>query len=358
VRSVAVFPESREARLIETPDPGQPGPTEARLQILEVGICGTDREIAAFEHGAPPPGRDRLVLGHEALARVVEVGDLVERVKPGDLVVPTVRRPCSHRSCVACRSGRPDFCLTGDYTERGIKEADGFLTDFAVEDEEYLTPLPEKLREVGVLVEPLSIAAKASEQVLAIQKRFPFHLHKTRGLVLGAGPVGLLAAMDLVAQGLEVHVYSAEPAVSDRADLVRSFGAAYVSANDRPLTDLPETFGPMDLVYEAVGVTEVALQSLSALAPNSICILTGIPAGAAPVEMSGILRELVLNNQLVVGTVNAGSAAYEASVRHLEQFMFLFPDSVRRLMSRHSMSEAPELVKKKRGVKDIVHVAA
>jgi threonine dehydrogenase-like Zn-dependent dehydrogenase len=358
MRSLAVFPKRREVRLVDEPEPGKPGPNQARLEILEVGICGTDREIAAFEHGSPPPNSDRLVLGHEALARVVEVGDHVEHIGPGDLVVPTVRRPCPHRRCVACRSGRPDFCFTGDYVERGIKEADGFLCDLALEDEAYLTPVPEKLRDVGVLVEPLSIAAKASEQALALQARFPFPLHKTRGLVLGAGPVGVLAAMDLIAQGLEIYVYSAEPATSDRADLVRSFGATYVSAADHPLTAARERFGAMDIVYEAVGVTEIALQALSTLAPNGVCILTGIPTGAATAEMSAIVRDLVLKNQLVVGTVNAGVPAYEAAVRHLEQFMFLFPDSVFRLMSRHPMSEAVELVETRKAVKDIVQVAA
>lgn len=359
MRSVAVFPKERRLGWVELPEPGRPGPFEARLKVLEVGICGTDREIAAFEYGTPAANSDHLVLGHEALAEVLEVGPEVESLEAGDLVVPTVRRPCSDPHCLACRSGRQDFCTTGRFAERGIKEMDGFLTPYAMEAESYLVKIPPALREFAVLVEPLSIATKAEAQALAIQQRTPFPQQRRRALVIGAGPVGILAAMAYRSDGFEAFVYSAEPSSSERANLVRSFGAVYVCAAETPFAQLREQSGPMDILYEAVGITDVAFGALAALGPNGVCILTGIPAEHQPssLDMSRIMKELVLNNQLVFGTVNAGPQAYEAAVTHLEQFMFLFPESVRRLFTRYPMDETPGLLREKKGIKDVIRVA-
>jgi threonine dehydrogenase-like Zn-dependent dehydrogenase len=358
MNSIAVFPERKVVEAITAADPGRPGPFEAKLKVLEVGICGTDREIAAFEYGALPEHSDHLVLGHEALAEVVEVGGEVERFKPGDLVVPTVRRPCKHRRCWACRSGRQDFCITGDFTERGIKKIDGFLSQFVIEDESNLVEVPSKLRGVAVLIEPLSIAAKAGEQALAIGYRTPFPQKRKRALAVGAGPVGLLAAMVFQADGFETYVYSAEASTGEKAEHVRSFGATYVSAKETTFKELKDEFGPMDVIYEAVGITEVAFKSLEALAPNGMVKLTGIPSESQEysLNVNKIMRKLVLHNELLFGTVNAGTTDYESAVSHLEKFMFLFPDSVRRMISRHPMSEAPELLRSKKGIKDIVEV--
>jgi len=360
MKSIAVFPNEKKLGWVELAEPGHPGPFEAKLKVLEVGICGTDREIAAFEYGTPAANSDYLVLGHEALAEVVEVGSEVERLKPGDLVVPTVRRPCSDHRCLACRSGRQDFCTTGHFAERGIKEMDGFLASYAMEDESYLVKVPQALREVAVLVEPLSIAAKAERQALAIQERTPFPQRLRHALVIGAGPVGILAAMVYESDGFDTYVYSAEPSSSDRAELTRSFGAVYISAKETDFAEMKRKFGPMNIIYEAVGITDVAFGALEALSPNGICVLTGIPAENQPssLNMSKIMKELVLNNQLLLGTVNADTKAYESAVTHLEQFMFLFPDSVRRLISRHPINETPGLLREKKGIKDIIQVAA
>lgn len=360
MKTVAVFPKKKTLEPVELKEPGTPGPFEVKLKILEVGICGTDREIASFEYGTPPSHADHLVLGHEALAEVVEVGSEVEGLKPGDLVVPTVRRPCPDKRCRACRSGRQDFCGTGHFVERGIKEIDGYLVPYAIEDESHLVKVPEALREVAVLVEPLSIATKAGEQALAIQERTPFPQRMRHGLVIGAGPVGILAAMVFRAHGFDTYVYSRDATSSDRAELARSIGAVYVSSKETSFAQLKQKFGPMDIIYEAVGVTNVAFQALEALGPNGICILTGIPSEnqSTSLNMNKIMKDLVLNNQLVFGTVNAGTADYESAIMHLEQFMCLFPDSVRRLISRHPMSATAELLQKKKGIKDVIRVAA
>lgn len=160
MKAVAVFPQTREVRVIEHEAPRMTEPDQVKLRILDIGICGTDKEICAFEYGTPPPGSDYLVIGHESLGEVIEVGPAASRVNVCDLVVPTVRRPCPHPECRPCRSGYPDFCSTGDYTERGIKEAHGFMTEEVVDHERYMHVVPPELRDVAVLTEPLTIAEK------------------------------------------------------------------------------------------------------------------------------------------------------------------------------------------------------
>ena len=147
MRAVGVVPGEREVRLIEHRTPKIAGANQVKIRSLEVGVCGTDREICTFVYGSPPDGFDYLVLGHESLGEVVEVGSGVSQFKPGDLVVPSVRRPCSHAHCLACREDKQDFCYTGDFTERGIKMTHGFLTEFYVDEEKYLTGVPPELRE-------------------------------------------------------------------------------------------------------------------------------------------------------------------------------------------------------------------
>ena len=183
--------------------------------MLDVGICGTDKEIASFQYGTPPEGSEYLVIGHESLGEIVEAGPGVSKLKQGDLVVATVRRPCNHPECMACRAGRQDFCYTGDFTERGIKERHGYMAEFVVEEERYLNLVPRELRDVAVLVEPLTIAEKSLTQLRQIQQRLPWDCFSKpgnipndghRAVVLGAGPVGLLGAMALVIGGFEVTV--------------------------------------------------------------------------------------------------------------------------------------------------------
>ena len=196
MHAVAVFPSQRDVRVIDHPEPKMTSATQAKMRVLDVGVCGTDREIVAFQYGTPPEGFDYLVIGHESFSEVVEAGPKVAKVKAGDLVVMTVRRPCPHPSCMACREGRQDFCYTGDFTERGIKENHGYMTEFVVEEERYLNPVPRQLRDVGVLVEPLTIAEKSLEQLWTVQAGCRGTGH-CRAVVLGAGPVGILGAMAL-----------------------------------------------------------------------------------------------------------------------------------------------------------------
>ncbi|MCY1040387.1 glucose 1-dehydrogenase [Corallococcus sp. bb12-1] len=330
------------------------------LRMREVGICGTDREIASFQYGDPPPGEDPLVIGHEALGEVAAVGPGVTKLRPGDLVIPSVRRPCLHAECLACRAGRQDFCVTGDFRERGIKQTHGFLTEMTVEEESNLTVVPPDLAEVAVLTEPLTIAAKAVQQVKTLQQRLPWEPSRQRAVILGAGPVGLLGAMTMVAHNFETYVYSREGQDSDRADLVRSFGAGYVSGEETAPEDLGRKLGNIDLFYEAVGNAQLAFTALEALGPNGLFIFTGIPPLGAPTKLPAdqLMRDIVLENQLVFGTVNASRSAYALALRLLGQCMSLFPESVRRLITAHrSIDEAPGLLLHRTGIKEVVRLA-
>jgi glucose 1-dehydrogenase len=367
MRAVAVVPGEREVRLVEEPVPSLKSPTDVKLRILEVGVCGTDREICSFEYGTPPAGSRHLVLGHETLGEVVEVGSGVAGLRPGDLVVPMVRRPCPHAHCRACRAGRQDFCFTGDIRERGIKEAHGFMTEFVVDDAGYMNRVPAELRDVAVLVEPLTIAEKALLQLWDLQRRLPWdcphtgehgkgHCHSA--VVLGAGPVGLLGAMAFAALGFETFVYSAEPESHWKAGLVSSFGATFVSATTHTIDQLRERAGNIDLAYEATGNSRVTFELLRVLGTNGIFVMTGVPGhrGPAPIDTDGLMRNMVLKNQIILGTVNAGQDAFEGAIRHLGVFTQRWPKAVRALITGRHPVEAHRdlLLGPPSGVKNVI----
>jgi glucose 1-dehydrogenase len=367
MRAVAVRPSRKEVSLMELPEPAVERPTHVKLKLLEVGVCGTDREICAFQYGTPPVGSDHLVIGHESLGEVVEVGAAVTRLKRGDLVVTMVRRPCEHARCVACQSGRADFCYTGDFSERGIKLRHGFMTELVVDDEQYMNLVPPALRDVAVLVEPLTIAEKGIAEVWKIQERLPWGAaaepngprgkgHKA--VVLGAGPVGLLGAMVLVQNGFETFVYSKGRIDDPRVDITGKIGATYVSANTYDLQRFSDHVGNIDLVYEATGASQISFQLLEHLGANGAFILTGVPGRKGPVSIDTdlIMRNLVLKNQVLYGTVNASKRDYEQAIRDLALFKKRWPETVQRLISgRHPIDRAKELLTSApAGIKDII----
>jgi threonine dehydrogenase-like Zn-dependent dehydrogenase len=370
MKAVAVFPATRRVDLIDHEAPRLGSPTDVRLRMLDVGVCGTDREIAAFEYGTPPAGSDHLVIGHESLGEVVEVGTGVSKVKTGDLVVTMVRRPCNHAECMACRAGRQDFCFTGDYSERGIKNLHGFMTEMVVDDERYMHVVPRALRDVGILVEPLTIAEKALIQVDQVQQRLPWACGIDAGkprrachraVVLGAGPVGLLGAMALITAGFETFVYAREPIPNPKAELCKAIGARYFATADTSLEQLAEQVGNVDLVYEATGASSVSFQMLRHLGTNGIYVFTGVPGRKAPIEVDTdtIMRNLVLKNQVVFGTVNAGNEAFEAAVRDLTAFVEQWPAAVRALITSRQPVEAFRdlLVGPSQGIKNVLTFA-
>ena len=357
MKAVAVFPGSREVKVIEQKDPVIGQPDQVMLRILDIGICGTDKEICTFEYGDPPPGEDYLVLGHEALAEVMETGSAVERFRAGDLVVPSVRRPCFHHGCLACRSGHQDYCYTGDFRERGIKEAHGYMAEYAVDQERDLSLVPPDLREIAVLTEPLTIAEKALGQITWMMQQRPPWLdpqtpseERGRGLsalVLGIGPVGLLGAMVLASAGFTTYVYSRELPPTPRTDLVAAIGATYLSSRATTFAELAQQVGNIDLVYEAVGHSHFALEALGVLGTNGIFVLTGVPGMQAFIETdpARLMRDMVLKNQVLLGTVNAGVDAFASALRNLDTFRLRWPAVVAALIAgRYPPEQAPDLV--------------
>lgn len=361
MRAVAVYPAKREVRVIDHPEPKLVSPTQAKMRVLDVGVCGTDRDIVSFQYGTPPEGSDYLIIGHESLSEVVDVGPQVSKVKVGDLVVMTVRRPCPDPSCVACRAGRQDFCYTGDYTERGIKQSHGYMTEFVVEEECYLNPVPSELREVAVLVEPLTIAEKSLEQIWTVQNRLPWG-RQHRAVVLGAGPVGILGAMALKVEGFDVSVYSRSADHEEKNRILDAIGVQYIAAETHSSDDMAKMAGPIDVVYEATGASSVAFDVLPHLGPNAVFVFTGVPdhKGPIPIDTDEIMRNMVLNNQLVLGSVNAPPQAFQSAIQHLGIFARQWPDALRSVITgRFPIEHALEALKSHPGgVKNVVAVAS
>ena len=368
MKAVAVFPETKEVKVIEREPPRLSEPDQVTLRMLDIGICGTDKEICSFEYGTQPPGDDYLVIGHESVAEVVQVGSAVSRFQTGDLVVPTVRRPCPHPECLACRSGHQDYCYTGDFSERGIKEAHGYMTEYVVDHERYMNLVPPDLREIAVLAEPLTIAEKALAQISWMMRQRPPWIdpdtpgeERGRGLsalVLGIGPVGLLGAMTLVTAGFTTYVYSREVPPNPRIDLVSAIGATYLSSQTSTFAQLAAQMGNIDLIYEAVGQSHFALEALQALGVNGIYVLTGVPGLQAFVEAdpARLMRDMVLKNQVLLGTVNAGPADFASALRDLDLFRRRWPAAVGTLIAgRYQPEQAFELILgRPTGIKSVI----
>ena len=295
--------KAHSTRVADVPEPSEAG---VPLRVLEVGVCGTDREISEGLFGIPPVGADALVLGHEMLAVVDRDGHGFSR---GDLVTAIVRRSCGH--CIACDEGAPDSCLTGDYSERGITRLDGFARELVVEDPAQLIPVPARLGRLGVLAEPTSICARALRHARAIGGRQPWELQ--RALVIGAGAVGLLSTLLLRLDGVEVWTASLEPG-SELADAV---GARYVSVRATPVSEL----GSFDLVVEATGNAHVTAQTLGLLRRSGVACLLGIDPRRQTVAIDGptLALDTILENRVLFGSVNAQRQDWLAAVDALDR---------------------------------------
>ncbi len=366
MRAVAVFPRLPEVRLVEHPEPQILAPSQVAIRIREVGICGTDREIAAGAHGSPPDESPYLVLGHEALGEVVEVGTSVSRLRRGDLVVPTVRRPCRDMRCRACAMGRPDFCVTGDFAQRGIRGAHGYLAERVVDEQRYMVPVPAELRDVAVLAQPLSVAEAALRLVEDVQRRLPWaeDLEGSTGrgaervaVVIGAGPVGALAGLALRVRGYETVLYSRE-ARGKKSALLESFGIGWSSRRDEAPEELARRVGPIDVMLDAAGASPLAFETLPSLGPNGVFAFTGIPGRKAPVprEIASVMPGIVLKNQAVLGVTNPSADAYRAAVQDLALFARRWPMLLPQLVtSRRPVAEAGDLLAgSARGLKEVL----
>jgi threonine dehydrogenase-like Zn-dependent dehydrogenase len=316
MKAIAVHPgKPGSIHLADVPMPrvaDVPGGRGVLVKVLRVGVDGTDKEINAAEYGAAPPGDDFLVLGHESFGRVVEVGPAVRGLAPGDYVVATVRRP---GGSLYDKIGTYDMTTDSTYYERGINLRHGFLTEYVVDDPEYLVKVPAALHEVGVLLEPMSVVEKGIEQAWEVQRRLKVW-RPERAAVVGAGPLGLLATLALRLRGLDVTTFARTEPPTANSRLVEAIGARYVSTRRLSLVDGAKEHGPFDLIFEATGVSSVVFEGMEALGPNGVLVLTGISGGNRTVEVPGdrILLGFVLGNKVAVGSVNANRVYFERGV--------------------------------------------
>jgi threonine dehydrogenase-like Zn-dependent dehydrogenase len=294
MRALALDYEERAVAEFDFPEPRLDEQGGVLFQILEVGVCGTDRALVKFDFGHPPAGERRLILGHEALGKVLRSNS--PRFHPGDLVVPLIRRACGG-PCRFCANGRRDLCETGAYTERGIMGAHGYFAELAVDQAEDLIPVPEALRPSAVLIEPLSVVEKAVRLALRAIEHTP-----RSAVVLGAGPIGYLSALALLSRGMAVVVSSLEPDCKP----LRQAGAEYCRTRPQPA----------DIVIEATGSGQAAFDTVRLLAPGGAAVILGArnSAGESP------FHDLITGNRKVIGSVNASTADFQAAVADLARF--------------------------------------
>ena len=279
------------------------------VETLAIGVCGTDAEIVSGAYGWAPPGRDRLVIGHESLGRVLEA-PAGAGVQKGDLVVGIVRRP-DPVPCPACAVDQWDFCRNGEYTERGIKSLDGYCSERYRIEPKYAVKVDTSLGSLGVLLEPASVVAKAWDQVDAIGSR-QGGWKPRRALVTGAGPIGLLAALIGVQRGLDVHVLD-QVSEGLKPDLVSSLGATYHHG------DVHEAADGADVTIECTGVGQLVFEVMQHAAPGGVVCLTGVSSGGRQlgVDAGALNRSMVLENEAVVGSVNANRRHYQLGAESL-----------------------------------------
>jgi len=372
MKAVAVLPgKPNSVHLRDVPAPkltDQPHPhvcqipegRAVRVKVLQIGVDATDREINEALYGNAPPGGDHLVIGHESFGQVVEVGDKVTEVVPGDYVSCTVRRP---GGSLYDQIGRNDITSEEVYYERGINLCHGYLTESFVDDAEYIVKVPRNLRHLGVLSEPASVCAKAIEQAYLAQQRLQVWNPK-RAFVLGAGQIGLLATMMLKLRGLQVHTLATKPGPHRKSEIVEAYGATYVSTRQTSLADVAKEVGKPDLIFEATGNAEICFRAMEVLALNGALIWTSITGGKQEISLDAakINLEWVLGNKLLVSSVNGNRRHFELGLQALSHGELTYPGVTERILTDpvdglDKYKEMMELLENKEALKVFVNVA-
>jgi glucose 1-dehydrogenase len=335
MKAIAVLPGNPDSvHLAQLPKPSVtdvPAGRGVLVKVLRVGVDGTDREINAAEYGRAPEGFDFLVIGHESFGRVEDVGPNVTFLRPGDYVVATVRRP--GRSLYDA-IGLQDMTTDNEYYERGINLRHGYLTEYYVEDEEFVVKVSKGLKEVGVLLEPMTVAQKGITQAYEIQRRLKVWRPR-RAAVMGTGTLGLLASLVLRLRGLDVTAFGRTPLPYLNAELLQDIGARYVNTAERSITSVAEVAGPFDLIFEGTGSSAVVFESMQVLSKNGALVLSSITGGnrALQVPADKINLDFVLGNKVMVGTVNASRENFENGVRDMAHAESEYPGWLRRLLT-------------------------
>ncbi|MEP7064800.1 MAG: glucose 1-dehydrogenase [Gemmatimonadota bacterium] len=301
------------------------------VRVLRVGVDGTDKEINAAEYGEAPPGDDYLILGHESFGVVEAVGPNVTTLAQGDHVVASVRRPgMSPYDAI----GLQDMTTDESYFERGINLRHGYLAQYYVDDAQFLVRLPASLREVGVLMEPMSVAEKAIRQAYEIQRRLRIWQPK-RALVIGSGTLGLLATMILRLRGLQVVTLSRSQRPYQNADLIDEIGGTYESSGDMSISEASEKYGPFDLILEGTGFSPLVFEAMRVLGKNGVLVMVSVTGGERTIEIPAdkINQGFVLGNKVAVGSVNAAREDFERGVDDLAHAVLMYPGWLARLLT-------------------------
>lgn len=335
MKAIGVFPgKPGSVHLADAPKPSLdqvPNGRGVLVKVLRVGVDGTDKEINAAEYGAAPPGFDYLILGHEGLGRVDAVGENVSEFKPGDYVVATVRRP---GTSIYDLIGTNDMTTDDTYYERGINLRHGYLTEYYVDDAEFIVKIPQGLKQVAVLLEPTTVVEKGIYQAYEIQRRLKVWKPR-KAAVMGAGTIGLLATLVLRLRGLDVTTFARTPKPYLNADLIEELGARYVPTNKTPIKEAAEMHGPFDLIVECTGNSSVVFDAMQALGKNGVLVLTSVTGGDHKVEIPAdkINLDFVLGNKVMVGSVNANREYFELGVRDMSQAELEYPGWLGKLLT-------------------------
>lgn len=335
MKAIAVFPgKAGSIHLADVPKPSVldiPNGRGVLVKVLRVGVDGTDKEINAAEYGQAPPGSDFLIIGHESFGRVEAVGPNVTEIQPGDYVTATVRRP---GSSIYDQIGTYDMTTDDTYFERGINLRHGFLTEYYVDEPEYIVRVPAGLKEVGVLMEPTSVVEKGIVQAYEIQRRLRVWRPR-RVAVLGASTLGLLATLVLRLRGLEVVTMARTRPPFLNADLIGEIGARYVSTQDLTLTQASDQFGPFDLILEGTGFSLLVFEAMEVLAKNGVLVLVSVTGGNRQVQVPAdkINLGFVLGNKVAVGSVNANREYFERGAKDLSQAELQYPGWLSKLLT-------------------------
>jgi glucose 1-dehydrogenase len=336
MKAIAVHPgKPNSIHLEDVPKPSLdtiPGGRGVLVKVLRVGVDGTDKEINAAEYGAAPPGDDFLIIGHESFGVVEAVGPNVpDTIRPGTFVVASVRRP---GSSLYGQIGLQDFTTEDVYYERGINLLHGYLTEYYVEDSDFVFPLPRTLREVGVLLEPTTVAEKGINHAYEIQRRLKIWQPR-RAAILGSGTIGLLMALAARLRGLELTVFSLPQKPYRNAELVEELGGVYVSSADATLAEASEQRGPFDLIMDATGFSPIVWEAAEVLGKNGVLVLSSITGGDRKAEINSdrINQSFVLGNKVMVGTVNASPADFRSGIDDLIKAEALFPGWLAKLLT-------------------------
>ncbi len=361
MKAIAVNPGQKGSAHLQDLEKPPVKQAELLVRVLETGVCGTDMEINEGLFGTVEPGYPFLVLGHENFGVVEEVGPGAGGDwQKGDLIVCTVRRPCPQND-PNCRAGMSDMCTTGNYSERGIKERNGYMTEYYTEVPDFAIKIPPIYRDFGVLLEPTTVVEKAITQSYKIQERLLWE--PKRAVVFGAGPIGLLATYLLRNQGLEVYTaaHSLGGENNFKSQLAEKCGARYISTQQTKIEDFPSKLGPIDLIIEATGNSQVAFSAMSILGVNGVMALTSVTGGhtSFPIDTNTLNLQMVLGNQVIFGSVNANRSYFEAGVKHWGEIEQKFPGLLAQTITRRlSMDQyQTALTKDPEGIKTIIKIS-